>query len=178
MVINDITVVEGDSGTTNAVFVVSLSGPSASTVTANFTTGGGTATAGADYTTTSGTVTFAPGSTTQTITVPVIGESAVESNENFNVTLSAPVNATLGDTLGTATIQDDDTSRTILINDITVFEADSGTTSAVFTLTMSRGAVGPVTVNFATAASTATTPGDFTATSGTVTFAPGVTVQT
>jgi Calx-beta domain-containing protein len=178
MIINDVTLVEGDSGTTNAVFVVNLSGPSASTVTANFTTGGGTATAGADYTTTSGTVTFAPGSTTQTITVPVIGESAVENNETFNVTLSSAVNATLTDTIGTATIQDDDTSRTILINDITVFEADTGTTSAVFTLTMSRMAVAPVTVNFATAASTATTPGDFTGTSGTVTFAPGVTVQT
>src|SRR5205823_874842 len=67
--INDVTVAELDSLTTNAVFTVSLSNPSYQTITVNYATADGTANAGLDYVAESGTVTFAPGQTTRTISI-------------------------------------------------------------------------------------------------------------
>jgi aryl-phospho-beta-D-glucosidase BglC (GH1 family) len=106
--INSQSITEGNSGTKVAIFTVSLSQPSAKTVTVAFTTSNGTATAGSDYQAASGTLSFAPGITTQTISVVIIGDTVVENNETFSVILSNPVNATLGAATGTGTILDDD----------------------------------------------------------------------
>jgi hypothetical protein len=86
---------EGSSGTTPMTFQVSLSRPSSKPVSVGYATSDGTATAPADYVATSGTLTFAPGETTRTITVPVLGDQAIEPDEQFSVTLSDPVNATV-----------------------------------------------------------------------------------
>jgi len=91
--VGDVSITEGNVGTALAGVTVALSAPSGSAVTVNYTTSDGTAAAGADYTTASGTLTFPAGTTTQTISVPVIGDSLVEPNETFNVTLSSPTNA-------------------------------------------------------------------------------------
>ena len=84
------TVTEGNSGTANATFTVSLSAASGQTVTVNYATADGTAVAPGDYTAGSGTLTFTPGVTTQTITVPVNGDTLGEANETFFVNLSGP----------------------------------------------------------------------------------------
>ena len=63
--IDDVTVTEGDAGTTDAVFAVSLDVPSGKTVTVDFATADDTATAGADYNAAMGSVTFNPGETSQ-----------------------------------------------------------------------------------------------------------------
>jgi large repetitive protein len=106
--INDVTVVEGNAGTVNAVFTVTLSAASGQTVSVNYATADDTATQPADYTNTSGTLTFTPGTTTQTITVPVIGETVPEADETFFVNLSSAVNATIADNQGLGTITNDD----------------------------------------------------------------------
>ena len=67
--IADRSVVEGDAGVVEAVFTVSLSAPSSTDVSVQFTTIGETAQAGSDYRPANGTLTFAPGETTATITV-------------------------------------------------------------------------------------------------------------
>ncbi len=109
--INDVTVTEGDSGTTDATFTVSLSEAIGRQVTVDYATAAdGTATAGEDYRATSGTLTFNAGETSKTITVPVYGDTADESDETFYVDLSNPTNATIADGRGTGTIQDDDGS--------------------------------------------------------------------
>mgnify|MGYP003694777325 CR=1 FL=1 len=105
LVINDVSVNEA-AGT--ATFTVTLSAASGQTVTVNYATGGGTATAGSDYTATSGTLTFTPGVVTQTITVPITNDTATESSETFNVTLSGAVNASITDNTGVGTIIDND----------------------------------------------------------------------
>jgi M6 family metalloprotease-like protein len=108
--INDVSVTEGNSGTTNANFAVNLSAASSSAVTVNWATAPGTATADTDYVTASGMVTFAPNVTSQMVTVQVKGDTAFESNETFNVNLANPVGATIGKGTGVGTIVNDDTN--------------------------------------------------------------------
>ncbi|HEX3582891.1 MAG TPA: Calx-beta domain-containing protein [Thermoanaerobaculia bacterium] len=100
---------EGNSGTTAFNFPVTLSAPSAETVTVNYATADGSATAPSDYASASGTVTFTPGQTAQQVTVNVVGDTTVEPNETFTVNLTSPsANATIGTATGTGTIVNDD----------------------------------------------------------------------
>jgi hypothetical protein len=175
--INNVTVTEGNTGTVNAIFTVSLSSAGTQAITVNYATANGTAVAPADYTATSGTLTFAAGVTSQSITVPVVGDTLDEANETFVVNLSGATNATIANSQGTGTITDNDPSPTLAINDVTVTEGNTGTVNAVFTVTLSTVSGQAVTVNYATANGTAVAPADYTATSGTLTFAAGVTTQ-
>src|SRR5438445_2217153 len=177
--INDVSVVEGNSGTASAIFTVSLSNPSSQSITVNYATADGTATlAYNDYQSASGTLTFAPGQTTQTITVLVNGDTKFEPNETFQVNLSAASNASIADNQGIGTIANDDSQPTISINDVTVTEGDALTTDAVFTVSLSNPSSQTITVNYATANGTATAGSDYVAESGTLTFAPGQTTRT
>jgi hypothetical protein len=176
--IGDVSQAEGNSGTANFAFTVTLSAASEQTVTVNYTTVDGTAVAGTDYTATSGTVTFAPGVTTQTINVPVSGDLTKEATETFSVALSSPVNASLGTATGTGTIVDDDNAPVLAIDNVSLAEGDTASTNFAFTVTLSQPSGETVTVNYATADATATAGEDYGATSGTLTFAPGVTSQT
>jgi len=122
---SNITIAEGDTGTTNANFTVSLNNPSSETITVNFTTANGTATAESDYTATSGTLTFAPGELNQTIAVPIIGDTEVELGETFNLNLSSPINATLPTSTFTGFIENDEhlpSSYSIVTNSLTIPE--------------------------------------------------------
>jgi hypothetical protein len=127
--INDVTVTEGNTGSVNAVFMVTLSAASTQQVTVQYATANGTATAGIDYTATSGTLTFAAGQTSRTITVPVLGDSVAEGTETFVVNLSNPVNATIADGQGQGTILDDDGGPAGLVLAFG-FEEGTGTTTA------------------------------------------------
>ncbi|WP_374500283.1 putative Ig domain-containing protein [Pseudoxanthomonas sp.] len=111
--IDDVSVVEGNAGTVNAVFTLTLSAASGQTVSVNYATADGTATQPADYTSTSGSLTFTPGQTTRTLTVPVIGETVPEANETFFVNLSGAINATISDNQGVGTITNDDVPVTV-----------------------------------------------------------------
>jgi hypothetical protein len=61
--------------------------------------------------------------------------------------------------------------------DVAVTEGNAGTTSAVFTVSLSTTLVQTVTVGYATVDGTATAGSDYTARTGTLTFAPGTTTQ-
>ena len=107
--INDVAVLEGDAGTTNAVFTVTLSAPSTQTVTVVATSADGSATSPSDYLTLPPTtLTFNPGETSKTVSVTINGDTVVEANENFFVNLTAVVNATVSDSQGMGTIINDD----------------------------------------------------------------------
>lgn len=107
--ISDVTLAEGNSGVTNAVFTVSLSSASSQTITVSAATANLSAVAGVDYTATGPTtLTFNPTVTTQNFSVPVLGDTTVESNEMFEVILSSPANAAILDGLGYGTITNED----------------------------------------------------------------------
>jgi len=100
---------EGDSGTQNVAVNVTLSTPSVQVVTVNYATANGTATAGSDYVASSGTVTIPAGSTTATINIPINGDTNIESDETFTVTLSNAANvAFISNPVTNVTIVNDD----------------------------------------------------------------------
>ena len=115
IIIDDVTQVEGNAGTTNFVFTVTLSGPAGAPVTVNYTTNPGTATEGVDYADSTGMLTFVPGDTSETITVVVTGDLNFEPTETFFVDLSAPTVATLADNQGLGTIQNDEGTADVSI---------------------------------------------------------------
>jgi hypothetical protein len=185
--VNDVTVTEGNSGTTAANFTVSLSAAYAQPVTIHYATANGTAFAGSDYQAASGTLTFAAGVTSRTITVLVIGDRDLESSESFWLRLTSPTNAFVADSSGTGTILDDEPF--VDISGSSAMEGNSGTTPFTFTVTLSNAYDVPVTVQYETSdltsdetyyyGLTAATAGvDYAAKSGTVTFAPGQTRAT
>jgi hypothetical protein len=174
--ISDVTVIEGNNSTVNAVFTASLSSASGQTVTVNYATADGTATAGSDYQSVSSSLTFNPGVTSLNVNVPVIGDTLNEANESFTVNLSGATNAIIAKNQGLGTINNDDPLATLSIDDRSVTEGDIGTVNTVFTVSLSPASGQTVTVNYATADGTATAGNDYLAVnSTTLTFNPGVT---
>jgi hypothetical protein len=106
--VSDVTAPEGAGDSTSFTFTVSLSAASWLPVTVAFATSDGTAAAPVDYAPAAGTLTFAPGESSKPVAVTVYGDLDWESDETFTVNLSAPTNATIADSAGTGTIQNDD----------------------------------------------------------------------
>ena len=150
--IDDVVVTEGDSGTVDAVFTVSLSRSSSQPVTVQYTTVNGSvfdAPPGlevSDYLAAFGTLTIAPGDTIGVIRVSVRGDVIYEPNETFFVNLSNPTNATLADDQGQATLADDPVPAIVISNEIAV-EGNVAT----FTVSLSNPSSASVMVEFATA---------------------------
>jgi hypothetical protein len=164
---------EGDTGTTVLSFAVTLSGPTAATVTVTYSTQDGTAQAGSDYTAASGTLTFAPGEVTKVVNVLVIGDVVDEPDETLSLALSNPVNAEVGAS-GIGTITDDDGAPSVsVIASARIPEANVGTAFLEFPVTLSRPSAATITVNYVTTDGTATAGSDYAAAVGTLTFAPG-----
>ena len=70
---------------------MTLSQASPTPVTINYTTADGSASGDADYAPVTGTITFAANQTTpQTISVPIIGDTVKEIDEQFTLKLSIP----------------------------------------------------------------------------------------
>jgi hypothetical protein len=175
--IDDVTLAEGDVGTTIAAFTATLSHASAQTVTVDFSTSDGSASSG-DYVAVSGTLTFAPGETAQPLNVEVIGDVVPEPDETFFVNLASPVNATLLDGQGAGTISNDDLPA-LSIADVAVTEGAGGTVGAIFNVILSAPSTQVVSVSFATMDVSATVAdGDYVPASGSLVLAPGTTSQT
>jgi hypothetical protein len=169
------TVIEGDDGVTNAVFTISLSAASTSTVTVNYATVNGVATASSDYIAATSSLTFAPGETSKTISIAVIGDREIESDETFFVNLLSAVNAVIDVEQGAGKIRNDDTS--ISISPVTKPLARNGNTDFEFMVTLAQPSAKTVTIRYATGNGTLTSPSGFNAASGTLTFDPGETSQ-
>jgi PKD repeat protein len=179
--IGNVSVVEGDSGTTPAAFTVSLSAPCSDPVTVNWATADGTATAGTDYQAASGTLTFSPGQTALNVSVSVFGNTTPQPNRTFTVALSGPQGVLLGTSQGTGTILDDDSLPVLSISDASVVEGNTGENLVLFTLTVSPWVNHPITVQYDTSDGTATYLGpnpDYIPMHGTLTIDPNVISET
>ena len=159
-----------------------LSSTASQPVTVNYTTQDGSAKAGVDYTASQGSVTFTPGQTRQTLSLLVLGDTGVEPDERFQVTLASPLNAALAThSSATVTLTNDDAAAiqpTLAISGTRVNEGQSGVTSASLTVSLSAAASQPVSVNYSIVNGTALAGSDYQASSGTLSFAPGQTSQT
>lgn len=178
IVISDATDFEGNAGTTPLTFTISLLQPSALPTTVSYSSSSGTALDGNDYQTASNSVTFAPGETSKTVTINVIGDQNVESDENFFINLSNAVNGVIGDSLGVGTIRNDDVLPSLVVSDATLVEGDAGNTQMVFTVTRVNANSQSTTVQFSTSNGTATAGSDYNLTQGTLTFLPNETTKT
>ncbi len=175
--VSDVAQGEENSGTSGFTFRVTLTPSSGSPVTVNYATANRSATAGSDYTTTNGTLTFSAGQTTKFVTVNVTGDTALEPNEVFVLNLSGATGATIQDQ-GEGTILNDE-GPVLRISDVPQGEGNSGTSTFLFTVSLSQASGSPVTVNYATLSSSATAGSDFTAVPLLpLTFSPGQTLKT
>jgi uncharacterized repeat protein (TIGR01451 family) len=119
--VNDSTVAEPASGSTNMLFTVTLSHAFTQTVTVSYNTanGGANPADATDYTTSGGTVTFNAGQTVQTVAVPVLADgTAAEGDEHFHVILSGASNGTIGDGQATGTITDESIASPVIISEL------------------------------------------------------------
>jgi hypothetical protein len=101
------SVVEGNVGARALRFTVALSTPSTTAVQLHYATTPGTATA-SDFSAASGNVTIPAGATTAVVSVRVKADTVAESTEQFTLTLSAPVGATIDRATALGSILDDD----------------------------------------------------------------------
>jgi hypothetical protein len=106
--IADVSVGEGNKGTTRLLLTVTLSSIAEDLVMVNFITADGTALAKQDYSATSGTLLFQPGQTSRTISLAIKADRKREPNETFSVRLSNAGGATINDETATVTILNDD----------------------------------------------------------------------
>ena len=109
--IDDVAVVEGNSGTSTATFTVTRT-PSGYPTTISYTTTPGTAVEGSDYLDKTGTLSFPASAvnSTQSIVVTINGDILDEANETYTVTLSNASGGTIADAIGAGTITDNDTA--------------------------------------------------------------------
>lgn len=177
--IGDVTVAEGNAGTTTATFTVTLANPSTKVVTVKYATADGTAkSAAGDFVKKTATVlTFDPGDTSKTVTVDVNGDTLHELDETFKVKLSSPKNAKIKDGEGLGTITNDDAAPGISVNDASDLEGNSGTHGLAFTVSLSGASSQKITVKYTTTAGSATAGSDYNTKTGTVTFAAGETAK-
>ncbi|MCB8942758.1 MAG: protein kinase [Ardenticatenaceae bacterium] len=170
LTIADVTIAEG---ATSSTILVTMEGLSSADVTVSYASADVSATSGTDYTALSGTLTWAAGETgDKTLTLSVTDDAIDEQNETLSVVLSGPANATLEDGIGTVTITDNDAAPTLAIQDVGPVQE---TGDASITVIMTGLSSASVTVNYATSNDTATAGSDYTASSGTLTWAAGST---
>ncbi len=178
MLVNDVSISEGNTGTTSAVFTVRLTGSNTQPVSVGWYTSDSSALAGFDYLGTNGVLLFAPGETNKTARVTVLGDTLNEGNETFFVNLVSPINATLSDSQGFGTILNDDALPSLSVSDAGMVERNVGVSNLVFVVSLDVLSGRSVSVNYATANGTATSGGDYGVASGTLNFAAGETSKT
>jgi uncharacterized repeat protein (TIGR01451 family) len=106
--IDNVSVPEGNSGLSSAVFTLQLSIPATTLTRVRFQTQDGTATANSDYLPANAEITFQPGEIVKTFTVAIIGDVVFEPDETFKVIITGADNATFSTSPATCTIVNDD----------------------------------------------------------------------
>ena len=135
--------------------------------------------AGADqYSTSTTTTTTTTPTTTSTSTITSTSTTTSTSTSTSTST-TTPTSTKPGKGCGDKNhLHDRRFECKIEISDVQGKEGKSGTTAFTFVVSLSGNPLSPVTVSYATAAGTATTPSDFQPASGTLSFPAGVNTKT
>ena len=171
LTIADASVGEGDTGSVEASFTVTLAPACLHQVTVHWATADGSATQPADYGAGAGDLSFAAGQTSQSVTVAVGGALLDELDETFVVTLSAATNAALGDGDASGAITDDDPLPSLSAANVEVCEGRT----ALLWLELDQPSGLEVSVSYQTEDGTATAGSDFASAAGVATIAAGLT---
>ena len=175
--ISNAQVTEGDGATVNLNFIVRMSARSAQRVEVTASTQDGSAVAPGDYQVKTQVLVWAPNTDDleHTFSVAVNGDAVDEPSETMRVNLTGASRATAGGS-ATGTIQDNDNRSMLGVSNAEANEGAAGVNGAMtFKVTLAPVSARAVTVAWGTANGTATAGSDYTAASGTVTFAPGET---
>jgi hypothetical protein len=177
--INDITLAEGNAGTTNFQTTFTVTGANEVAGGFSFQTADNTATSPSDYTAIASTPAVIPANvnrTTATLNGSIVlvnGDTTPEINETFFLNGSTCTDCSFTDNQGVATITNDDSTLQFSTATSSVSEG-AGTA----TLTVTRNGLGfPVTVDYSLGGGTATGGGscgvsvDYVNTGGTLNFA-------
>ncbi|MCG8622843.1 MAG: autotransporter domain-containing protein [Proteobacteria bacterium] len=158
-----------------AIFALTLAQPSGKNISIAYATQDGTAEGGTglDYTPTSGTLTIAAGTTTGEIRVVTSNDTLDEANETFTLSLTNPNNATIASNSTTATIADTNSPPVITLTAPT--SATNEGEAAQFIITLDTASGKNISVDYTTQDLTATSPSDYTPTTGTLVIEAGET---
>lgn len=170
--INDAQVTEGNAGTTDLTFTVSLSFASEDDVMVDFATAHST-TDGTDYTPVNGTLTIPAGQTTGQVTVQVNGDNTVENDETFFVNLSGIVNGRADGLQGVGTVLNDDIPPpTVRVQATDASGSETGPNTLAFTFSRTGSTASSITLNL-TIGGTATNGGDYNTVADTLVIPAG-----
>jgi hypothetical protein len=100
-----------------------------------------------------------------------------EFDETFRINFTNATNATILTNQAIATILDDDAAPTLTIGNKTITEGDNSTATITYTVNLDTASAKPISVKYTTADGTAIAGNDYTATNGTISFAPGETTK-
>ncbi|MCK6433941.1 MAG: hypothetical protein L6Q68_13060, partial [Aquabacterium sp.] len=179
LTVTDIVVSEADGF---AEFIVRLDGTAPGVVTVQYQNTNYSAIHNKDYRYVDGTLTFAPGETTKTVRLELIDDTTAEPPEHFMLELRNPTNATLARAHAAAYVVDNDTivdTPQVYVRDVVVDEkAGTATFEVRLGHYYGQSAGAAVSVQYATRDAGAVAGQDYSALSGTLTFAPGESVKT
>lgn len=157
-----------------AVITLTRSGGTSGEVSVLFVASNGSAVSGSDYTPASMVVKWIDGdSAPKQVSIPILNDGVIEADETVHLTIAQPTGeSALGLAAAVLTIGDDE-PPTFELSPATLAVTEGGAASAVFTVTRQGGNAATVSIGYATADGTASSPGDFTSKSGTLSWAPG-----
>jgi hypothetical protein len=171
VVIGNDKILEGQSGSADATFLVMLSeSPELGPLDLNYSTADGSAVSGSDYTSSSGMLSIPPGQTLGVLTAPVLGDTLYEADEFFLMNLSTTGMANLLDPTAVGTIFNDDDPPSLTISDVQIPEGNAGMSMADFAVSISEASGLPAQVDFSTFNGTATAGKDYMEASGQLIF--------
>jgi uncharacterized repeat protein (TIGR01451 family) len=113
--VGDVSAPEGDSGATIATFTFTLSETASGDVTITYSLAGGTATADVDFVGGTGTATIAAGTTSTSVHVAINGDTTLEPDETFTLTITDVEGAEVGVGVATGTILNDDVAQADIV---------------------------------------------------------------
>jgi glucose/arabinose dehydrogenase len=175
----DVTGVSVSEGAGTATVIVNRVNGSSGAATVDYVTNENTALRDVDFSYRAGTLNFADGETSKTVVIPILEDAIVEGTESFGVAILGATGAALG-TKRTVSVNilDNDAAASEFSFSQSAYEIKEDGGQATITVRRTGNTTGIATINYATSDGTANAGSDYTAATGTITFAANETSKT